>query len=203
MSRSCIHSDQNQVTLYNVPAGKYHLTLELQYISSPSTPFSQSRTTSILHILRLGDILPSLHLQNRNIEYGVSTTSSKIDELSLSVSTTMNTLYPHVELLSHIDICLYLFPSSSSSSSSSTGGLSKMSHCIIAAPFLTFSLQQIPHGIHNYSLNLRSHHHPNIIFPSSQVEGKIIIEEMKEFIPSYDWKELKPWHTIPSGVETR
>lgn len=108
----------------------------------------------------------------------------------------MNLLYSSVELLSHTDTCLYLY-------FNSTKGISKMSHCIVSAPNLKFNLQKIPHGIHNFTLSLRSHHHPEVTFPDSQIEGKIIVEHMIEFIPSYDWKELKPWHTIPSGVETR
>jgi hypothetical protein len=38
---------------------------------------------------------------------------------------------------------------------------------------------------------------------STEVTMKVEVRTPEEFVPSYDWQPLHPWHTIPSGLETR
>lgn len=35
------------------------------------------------------------------------------------------------------------------------------------------------------------------------VQARVEVREQEEFVPSYDWRPLKPWHSIPAGLETR
>lgn len=44
---------------------------------------------------------------------------------------------------------------------------------------------------------------PTLQYPSGEVSVAVTVQLPSEFIPSYDWKPLHTWHTIPSGIETR
>lgn len=35
------------------------------------------------------------------------------------------------------------------------------------------------------------------------LQARVEVREREEFVPSYDWRPLKPWHSIPAGLETR
>lgn len=196
LERSCLSSDQNRVTLYNIPSGTYQLILELQLASQPYTSFASSRTVSALHVYRLQEILPSLHLDQTVLEYGIAATELVSNEISLGISTVLHPSFSNPALLSHFDTCLNLNLVSEDSSEPAT-------LCAVTTPYQQFSLRHLPRGSHSYSVSLRSHHQPTVTFPQSQVDGQILVQNMTEFIPSYDWRELKPWHTIPSGLETR
>ncbi len=158
-------------------------------------PFPTSRTTSTIHIHRIKDILPSLQPDHLVLEAGVSVNEVESGQISLGVSTLLHPSFSHAALLSHLDTCLLL--------SISDASVEPATLCAATAPYQQFSFSGLPRGTHSYSLTLRSHHQPTTTFPQSRVEGKVVVSNMTEFVPSYDWKELKPWHTIPSGLETR
>lgn len=189
-------TDQNHLTLYKIPSGSYQLSLEFQQATSPFTSFPSSRKNSSITVSRLQDLLPSLSLEHSTLERGVSSEASAVPEIILNVAARPHPSLPSNELLSHTETCLSLFPAPNSS-------LEEDSHCIITTPAIQFALQQIPRGTHQFSVSLRSLHSPETSFPESAVRGQIIVEDMREFTPSYDWTELKHWHTIPSGLETR
>jgi hypothetical protein len=43
----------------------------------------------------------------------------------------------------------------------------------------------------------------NLRLQNTEVLTTLRVFPMQEFVPSYIWQPLYPWHTIPSGVETR
>lgn len=196
VKRTCVPPDQNHLSLYNLPAGSYQLSLEFQQANTPFTQFPSSRKVSSIVISRLEDLLPSIFVDNPILEYGISPESEHVSEVLLNVASTAHPKYPNTDMISHTDICLSLIPGANST-------LEEMSNCVPNKVFLQFTLRQIPRGTHSYSLTLRSHHNPSIIFEKSKLSGRIVVQDMEEFIPSYDWTALKPWHTIPSGLETR
>jgi hypothetical protein len=191
-----VPTGQNHLTLYNIPSGSYQLSLEFQQASSPFTPFPSSRKNSSITVSRLQDLLPSLSLEHSTLERGISSEATEIPEIILNVAARPHPSLPNIDLLSHTETCLSLFPAPNSS-------LQEASHCIATTPVIQFTFRQIPRGTHEFSVSLRSLRSPEISFPQSTVRGQIVVEEMREFVPSYDWTELKHWHTIPSGLETR
>jgi hypothetical protein len=190
-----VPTDQNHLTLYNIPAGSYEVSLEFQFASAPFTHFPTSRKVSSLIVSQLKDLLPSL-IAEPVIEHGISPEVGAIPEINFAVTVKAHPMYPSPEILSQTDTCFTLLPAPNST-------LQKMAHCTTTSPTLQFSLRQIPRGIHSYSLVLRSRQNPEVSFEQSAVSGLIVVEDMREFVPSYDWTDLKPWHTIPSGLETR
>lgn len=196
MKRTCVPPSQNHVSLHNIPAGSYQLSIELQQSVAPFTPFPSSRKVSSIIISRLRELLPSIYLDNPILEFGISPESEYVSDVVLDVASRPHPNYPSADMVPFTDICLSLIPALNST-------LEETSHCVANKLFLQFTLRRIPRGTHYYSLTLRSHQNPSLIFEESTVRGQIIVEDMKEFIPSYDWTALKPWHTIPSGLETR
>jgi hypothetical protein len=197
LKRTCVPTDQNHLTLYHIPSGSYQLSLEFQQASSPYTPFPSSRKNSSITISRLQDLLPSLSLDHSILERGISADATKISEIILNVAARPHPSLPtSIDLLSHTETCLSLSPAPNSS-------LQSAFHCIITTPVIQFTFRLIPRGTHDFSVSLRSLQNPELTFPESTVRGQLIVEDMREFVPSYDWTELKHWHTIPSGLETR
>lgn len=39
--------------------------------------------------------------------------------------------------------------------------------------------------------------------PSSVLQVRVEVHKQEEFVPTYDWQPLRPWHSIPAGIETR
>jgi hypothetical protein len=49
-----------------------------------------------------------------------------------------------------------------------------------------------------------SQQEPQILhFPETQVSIVVVVQPPREFIPSYQWRELRGWHRIPLGIESR
>jgi hypothetical protein len=66
----------------------------------------------------------------------------------------------------------------------------------------TFALGNLPIGIYTAYLFLRSTN-PIDRRESARATVSVEVHAAEEFVPSYEWRPLREWHTIPSGIETR
>lgn len=64
-------------------------------------------------------------------------------------------------------------------------------------------IEDVPIGEYVAQLILQSSHNLSINSSSVDMNIEVRLQKSVEFVPSYDWQPLKPWHTIPAGIITR
>ena len=64
-------------------------------------------------------------------------------------------------------------------------------------------IENVPIGEYVVELFLQSINSAIIRSSSIEVDISVRLKSFVEFIPSYDWQSLEPWHTIPVGLITR
>lgn len=67
----------------------------------------------------------------------------------------------------------------------------------------SLSLSSIKEGDYNLRLALRSKGPHNTIFSTTIASSVVSIHRKSEFIPTYDWKPIHSWETVPSGLDIR
>jgi hypothetical protein len=76
----------------------------------------------------------------------------------------------------------------------------------------TFSIRALPVGVYTARLSLRpAYCAQSVTLPpdcaeavvKSMIKPVMEVRVPQEFVPSYEWQPLGPWHTVPTGLEIR
>ena len=201
--RSCFPTDQNRITLYNVPVGTYHISSDLQLKKHPYTPYPNSRVVTHVQIHSMENVLPTLSLPMEVVEVGLPHDTTVADIIHIPVTSNLQPSFPYADILHHLECCLSFFFESSPSDAAPVLFCTPIQSDVEAPHTTTFSLSHIPQGRHTFTLHLRNIHTPRKDYSHGSVEGVVDVRHMEEFLPSYEWTPLHAWHTIPSGLQTR
>jgi hypothetical protein len=222
---TCLPAGQNTATLSGLSIGAYTLSTGLR-AAGDDVVIPQSMRTWPFAVLQLADAYPVLSLAQSDIhrdesggyrlEFGAD---GPAETATVSVTVVVQGLPGAVR---QVMPCLSLYgpkpdnsPPYTDDDPHSRGGL-VMRTCL-APGSTTFLISSV--GVGTYEAVLSLNHRPVLIDDVDAVtaavdaarkasrRGEVLVAievgRMAEFVPSYDWQPLRPWHTIPSGLETR
>ena len=100
-----------------------------------------------------------------------------------------------VNVVKQIDICLQM-------ENIVTGEVALTQACVQSSHNV-IGLSAVAEGDYAMTLVCRSAVHPYTIFPSSEKVVKVGIHRNSAFVPTYEWKRVRAWESVPSGLEIR
>jgi hypothetical protein len=225
LAPTCLPAGQDTATLSGLSIGAYKLSTGLR-AAGDDVVIPQSIRTWPFTVLQLADAYPVLSLAQSDIhrdesggyrlEFGAD---GPAETATLSVSVTVQGLPGAVR---QVMPCLSLYRPKSDNSRPYTddnphsrGGL--VTRTCLAPDSSSFLVSSVGAGTYEAVLSLN--HRPVLIDDVDAItaavdaarnaarRGEVLVaievEKMTEFVPSYDWQPLRPWHTIPAGLETR
>lgn len=216
---TCLAPTDTSLSLSQLRQGhSYEVTLRLRNIHNTDTSSasliesSQVVKTIVIHSLldKLPDLIPSSDL----LQYGVDTTlqipqnTAAVDlEYALSSSVLPNAINQLFVCLTWVRLGTYK-TAAEYSAFDEEQVIAEYSCSSAQHTRLTISRQEV--GRYRATLSLSVDQRTPIVLPTIQGKQRqshhiidVDIRPMTEFVPSYDWQHLAPWHTIPSGIETR
>lgn len=184
---TCLPNDHKDLTLSRIPPGSHKLSMFIRDKRSMSILMDSEATTS-LNVVTLSSAMPKILVHNTHdavvdpihntasvrVDFGVDGIPAALDQVLLCANLT----HPATSLVLSSTVCL--------SSRSNNLALSKL-----------------PEGLNVLQLILRNAENTELFYPNTHVSVAIDARRTEEFVPSYEWRELRAWHTIPSGIETR
>lgn len=161
------------------------------------------RTVIIRDLLEL---VPSISMARITQEYGVEkdgmTEMQFLYELMYLESNVLN-------VVNQLYVCLNLLYSASPSEFDNHAHdiQTLVEYSCVSAQNDYLSLTNMRAGFYKASLSISIDQRTpvtNVLVDTiSDSVTRVEVHTMEEFIPSYEWKPLHAWHTIPSGIETR
>ncbi len=229
---SCIPTNNNIITLNNIPIGHYYGILFYRQLAYPHTIFLNNDIINTNHIdiniFSIYNNMPKLLINTPLIENGV-TFSDDVVNVDI-VFTLMDINYINKDIVPLMNMCinwfsidLSIYENNNLFSNMYNNKYSENYDVYISKFMMDYSMSQhptmsycMPANIYNneYKISLSNINkgfyifqidikYNNVIFDTSREFGTVEIQTFKEFYPSYDWQLLHAWNTIPSGLETR
>ena len=207
MDRTCTTHLQSSMTLRHLPIGKYHIHSYLRRKTSSSVRVADNNNNIedgkaddiVLNVtvLQLDQIEASrIIVEATALEFVADIHSGVAD-----IVVPYQTLGPRV-ILQQLHMCIVMLDQHHNNEEKTSPGSSCQ-----PSTRSELTLSNIKPGVYILTLFLAvidpDSGEPTIQYPSSEVTAAVSVQLPSEFIPSYEWKPLHAWHTIPSGIETR
>lgn len=205
VARTCTTDIQSAMMLRHLPIGKYHIHSYLRR----KIPSSARDTNKNIEDRKADEIVLDVtvlqldQIEDSRIIIGVTTSEFIADSHSgvADIVIPYQTVGPRV-ILRQLHTCIVM----QDQHHNNEGRTSPGNNCQPSTRS-ELTLSNIKPGVYKLTLFLAvidpDSGEPTMQYPSSEVSTAVIVQLPSEFIPSYDWKPLHAWHTIPSGIETR
>ena len=189
---TCLQPKDRRLVLNNLNLGQYAITMILadlrQQINGQSGFLPSTQIQKVIEIDSLQKHLPTLVLINPVQEYVVDSSSkTSMVQIVFQVDGLLNAIQ-------QVGVCLSI---------QDENGRDIVKHSCVPPSNNVMTLQKVPLGNYLAQLVLVNAKNINQIYSESRIYFDITTKEPIEFIPTYDWRPLRAWHTIPSGLETR
>ena len=189
----CFPSDRSEIVLSNLGPGTYKLSFEVSLSQEPYMRFPHTKRDIEVRVFPLEDILPSIFTYPHDeLDYAVT---SAEDSTVIILNYHLVGESSAIEL---VQVCVQVDPLLDIDMREP---LLRMT--CLAPKDRSLQLSNMRIGSYNVKLVLRSLAAPQTFYASSRREIPLFIRLPEEFVPTYDWQELKAWHTVPSGLEIR
>lgn len=205
VARTCTTHIQSAMTLRHLPIGKYHIHSYLRR----KTPSSVRDTNKNIEDRKVDEIVLNVtvmqldQIEASRIIIGATASEFVADSHSgvADIVVPCQTVGPRV-ILRQLHMCIVM----QDQHHNNEGRTSPDSSCQPSTRS-ELTLSNIKPGVYILTLFLAvidlDSGESTMQYPSSEVSTAVTVQLPSEFIPSYDWKPLHAWHTIPSGIETR
>lgn len=194
---SCLSNADRNFILRNLLPGAYQLAIVLKDTQPSQAAAGQQTAGNALlaanplvrdvFVKPLQELLPQLVVDQKHLEYaanGAGTASATVSYALQGVRSAKAQVKVCVELQQIHPVRKQLIAKGCLEDGSTS-----------------FSLSNLPAGQHEGKLWVEDKLRGQLQGPAQAIA--IDIQLPSEFKPSYDWRLLHAWHTIPSGVETR
>jgi len=201
VTRTCTTQIQSAMTLRHLPIGKYHIHSYLRRKTPSSVRDIEDRKVD--EIVLNVTVMQLDQIEASRIIIGATTSEFVADSHSgvADIVVPYQTVGPLV-ILRQLHMCIVI----QDQHHNNDGRTSPVSSCQPSTRS-ELTLSNIKPGVYILTLFLAvidlDSGEPMMQYPSSEVSTAVTVQLPSEFIPSYDWKPLHAWHTIPSGIETR
>ena len=187
----CFPFDRKDIVLSHLSTGSYMLSFEVSLSQEPYTSFPHSRREVEIQVLPLLDVLPSIVTSPQDeLDYSVASAG---DTATVTLNFDLIGVPSAIQL---VQTCIQV-----EHMSSNEEPLLRMT--CLAPNDRSLQLFNMRKGDYVIKLTLRSLSMPQRLHISSLREIPLYIRLPEEFLPTYEWQELKAWHTVPSGLEIR
>jgi hypothetical protein len=206
---SCLNPLDRSFILRNLPLGIYILSFVLRDTRNTISP---TLTANINELLRQQTIQQVVSVQSlRELLPTIMVSTSPIEiALQPNKNTTNVNIAFHLEgipsSIQQLQVCISLHQLAIQDTESSEMKQLASPQILLQKSCLpsssnTFTIPKLPSGIIETQFRLASLSGEHF----GEISPKVIIEiqPMQEFKPTYIWQALKPWHSIPLGLETR
>lgn len=182
---SCLDSTSNSIptsfTLYGLEVGEYSVTLTLALRNSPFTRYETTAMSHHVSVIPLSGALPAISVPP------VTEAVLPREEEAVDVAIAYHLSHVDSYVLRHLQLCVDVDDALIACSSSVSGAV---------------TLPHLSRGEHSYTLQLQLAEEDAIIATSS-CSGRVVIDVMSTFLPTYEWQQVHAWQSIPPGLLTR
>ena len=208
-------SSTQSITVYGVPEGSYNTTIFTAQRIAPSKAYyyDDPSTNSVSSIRRrsvITRVIPLFYQYDSNtysdMHPQIAIKSPHPFEFGYHIDASMHSEKVSFELqyigissvLSQLQVCMKL--QLITDTVSLFEAFMKDAQCfpITDTVFTLTNIQQYKAVFIHYRL----FNDKNVIFPY-QFQANMEVHQYEELVPSYEWKALHAWHTIPNGLTTR
>lgn len=185
---TCFDIENKNVKVPRLRVGRYIANFFLHEKRAPLV-FEKSKISTTIAVTDITNLMPTIIVPSGIIEIAADTAQSPV-----SVPIPFE-IIGQKSAISQIQPCVYLEESTTKNR-------------ILDVSCLEPSLRQInigtvPPGNYNVAIFPRYISEPKEYITKRAVIINVDIQPLKEYIPTYEWQPLKPWHTVPAGIETR
>jgi hypothetical protein len=226
ISWTCLQSSDRQVSLKKLQEGHHYLLHFALRDVTQSNVLTMTEIIREIHIIALEQLPPpqiqiplpkdtsSSHSEYHVAEVGIAQEQLHLPGLSIPIPIQVQG-HPRIIQDEMVSICIELIEEQHASDTvfdtiNNTTERTKANKIILPfsclAPGRTSLSLTLPYTPGRYLAFLTlSINQLTAAFPSLWSNQTVLLDlrMMEEFVPSYEWQPLKPWHTIPSGLETR
>lgn len=191
---TCVDPMHTSLNTSPLRHGSYTLIMHLAHRASKRRYIS-TQLQATISVVNLKEVLPTIQVSSNHLEslYEKGSASVVLDyHLTDSVA------------LSLVQLCLTI--SRISNNPAEARGEVLLAESCFKEQSNALTISRFPLGLFQADYYLKSKGKTSElaqVFESSRVEVRIETRQLEEFIPTYEWKELHAWNSIPSGIETR
>lgn len=190
---TCLAAKDRQFTLNNIHIGNYNLHLMLRDIrlTGDASYLLRSKVQKAIDVKAMDDVLPRLTILNPVQEYMLDETTHTAPQVDVQYQ-----LEGSSSVIKQLAVCVEIHKKDTEHS------VLLPWNCLPTSSNL-FSLSRVPGGEYTVLVVLASNVDNSLQYTSTMQKFTLSIRPAVEFEPTYDWRPLHAWHTIPSGIETR
>jgi hypothetical protein len=213
---TCFAHTDNTISLSRLSIGLYDLQSVLRRKGSTVAAAEGVINNYALRVLPLTEAYPSLLIpEGGALSHAVardssSRTSYKLEYVASTASRSANAdisvsiVSADTSVAAMVVPCLELSNAEDNAVLAPTTCLEPSQH--------TFSIRALPVGVYTARLCLRpAYYAQSVTLPAnyanvvakSTITAAMEVRVPEEFVPSYAWQPLGPWHTVPTGLEIR
>jgi hypothetical protein len=213
---TCFAHTETTVSLSRLPIGLYNLQSVLGQKGTTVAAADGVLINYALRVVTLNEAYPTLlipdggALTHTVARDSSSRTSYKLeyvantDSRSTNADIAVRIVSADTSVVAMVVPCLELSNAEDNSVLAPTTCLEPSQH--------TFSIRALPVGVYTARLSLRpAYYAQSVTLPvdyiqavgRSMITAAMEVRVPEEFVPSYAWQPLGPWHTVPTGLEIR
>ena len=206
-------STQREFSLHTLVMGSYMLSLtwaeKSTDITKMRTLIPATRMDTKIHVHSILDekFVPKIEIKEAHHEMGLNLESIASDFLVKFHVVGLDSAVKQVQVCAQVDSVQQKF------SKDHAKGITDANEAAQKMPLMpikclpvgkhSFKLHGVTAGLYDIKLTLRLSSAPYDYIESSETHMVLEARAMYEITPSYNWQPLHPWHTIPSGIQTR
>jgi hypothetical protein len=213
---TCFAHTETTVSLSRLPIGLYNLQSVLRQKGTTAAAADGGINTYALRVLTLNEAYPTLLIPEGGafthaaVRDSAGRTSYKLEYVASTASRSANAdIAVHIvsadtSVAAMVVPCLELSNAEDNAVLAPTTCLEPSQH--------TFSIRALPVGVYTARLSLRPAYYSQsatlppdyaVAVVKSTITATMEVRVPQEFVPSYAWQPLGPWHTVPTGLEIR
>ena len=210
-------STQRELSLHTLEIGSYMLSLSWAEKSTDPTMMrtliTATRMDAKIHIHSILDekVVPKIEIKEAHHEIGLDLESLESDFLVKFHVVGLESAVKQVQVCAQVNSVQQKFSKENDPNDVKT--ITDANEAAQKRPLMpikclsvgkhSFKLHGVTAGLYGIKLILRSSSAPYDYIESSETHMMLEARAMYEITPSYNWQPLHPWHTIPSGIQTR
>ena len=192
---TCLSRLQDRLTLYRLHEGAFSIYMMLRYKHAPFTLFNNSMVTASAALKPLERSLPIIAFGHSNYEFSIPKYSDAPQTTSVNLDCEVE---GHAAAKKQLQLCF---------------SINRVSETAVDSVMESLTCQNIeskrieatgvPAGSYVVHAVLRLLKDAASTFLDTMVSVGMEVRVQEEFVPSYEWRPLHVWHTIPNGLITR
>jgi hypothetical protein len=213
---TCFAHTDTTISLSRLPTGLYNLQSVLRRNGGTVAAADGVFNNYALRVAPLTEVYPSLlipeggALTHAVVRDSAGRASYKLEYVASTASRSVNADIAVQIVSADISVVAMVVPCLELSNAEDTSVLAPTT-CLEPSQH-TFSIRALPVGVYTARLSLRPAYYAQsatlppdyaVAVVKSTIKAPMEVRVPEEFVPTYEWQPLGPWHTVPTGLEIR